>query len=192
MWNYFYTRFWILINILKFKANHISHKGKLRICGRIGLRVLKTSKVSIGYNFLVFSGNMGNPMGRNISSFIKVGEKGTLIIGDKTGMSSAVIWCEDKIEIGNNVKIGALAIIADNDSHSMDPMIRLDSSLDRLHIKTKPIKICDNVLIGANSIVLKGVTIGENTVIGAGSVVTKGIPANVIAAGNPCKVIREL
>jgi len=43
-----------------------------------------------------------------------------------------------------------------------------------------------------NTIVLKGVTIGENSVIGAGSVVTKDIPANVIAAGNPCKVIKEI
>jgi acetyltransferase-like isoleucine patch superfamily enzyme len=48
------------------------------------------------------------------------------------------------------------------------------------------------VLIGTNAIVLKGVSIGDNSVIGAGSVVTKSIPANCIAAGNPCRVIREL
>ena len=50
----------------------------------------------------------------------------------------------------------------------------------------------DNVWLGGNVMVLKGVTNGRNTLIGAGSVVTKSIPANVIAAGNPCKVIRPL
>lgn len=56
----------------------------------------------------------------------------------------------------------------------------------------KPIVIEDDVLIGARSIVLKGVTIGARSVIGAGSVVVKDIPADCIAAGNPCKVIKYL
>ena len=55
-----------------------------------------------------------------------------------------------------------------------------------------PVTIGDNVWLGGNVIVAPGVTIGENTVVGAGSVVTKDIPANVIAAGNPCRVIREI
>ncbi len=55
-----------------------------------------------------------------------------------------------------------------------------------------PITIGNNVWIGAGVSVLPGVTIGDNTVIGAGSVVTKDIPANVVAAGNPCRVIRRL
>jgi acetyltransferase-like isoleucine patch superfamily enzyme len=52
--------------------------------------------------------------------------------------------------------------------------------------------IGDNVWIGGNAVVCPGVWIGDNTVIGAGSVVTKNIPSNVIAAGNPCKVIRKI
>jgi acetyltransferase-like isoleucine patch superfamily enzyme len=56
----------------------------------------------------------------------------------------------------------------------------------------KEIVINDNVWLGAGTTVLKGVEIGENSVIGAGSVVTKNIPANVIAAGNPCRVIRAI
>jgi maltose O-acetyltransferase len=55
-----------------------------------------------------------------------------------------------------------------------------------------PITIGNNVWLGGGVIVCPGVTIGDNTTIGAGSVVTKNIPANVVAAGNPCKVIREL
>lgn len=55
-----------------------------------------------------------------------------------------------------------------------------------------PIVIGDNVWIGGNAIVLPGVTIGNNTIIGGGSVVTKNIPSDVVAAGNPCKVIRKV
>ncbi len=55
-----------------------------------------------------------------------------------------------------------------------------------------PITIGDNVWLGGNVVVTPGVTIGENTVIGAGSVVVKDIPANVVAAGNPCRVVREI
>lgn len=52
--------------------------------------------------------------------------------------------------------------------------------------------ICDNVWLGGNVVVNPGVTVGEGSVIGAGSVITKDIPPNVIAAGNPCHVIREI
>ena len=55
-----------------------------------------------------------------------------------------------------------------------------------------PITIKDNVWVGGGAIICKGVVIGENTTIGAGSVVTRDIPANVFAAGNPCRVIREI
>ena len=56
----------------------------------------------------------------------------------------------------------------------------------------RPIRIGDNVWIGAGAILLPGVTVGSNTVIGAGSVVTKDVPDNVVAAGNPCKVLRQI
>lgn len=55
-----------------------------------------------------------------------------------------------------------------------------------------PITVGNNVWIGANVAVLSGVTIGDNVVIGAGSVVTKSIPSNVVAVGNPCRVLRPL
>jgi len=55
-----------------------------------------------------------------------------------------------------------------------------------------PVNIGNNVWIGGNVTIVPGVTIGANTVIGAGSVVTKDIPANVVAVGNPCQVVREI
>ncbi|QPB41578.1 sugar O-acetyltransferase [Rodentibacter haemolyticus] len=58
--------------------------------------------------------------------------------------------------------------------------------------QTKPITIGDNVWIGGNVVILPGVTIGDNAVVGAGSVVAKDLPSNVLALGNPCRVVREI
>jgi maltose O-acetyltransferase len=63
---------------------------------------------------------------------------------------------------------------------------------DRQKVVAKPITIGKNVWVTTNCVILPGVTIGDNSVIGAGSIVTKDIPANVIAAGNPCKVIKKI
>ncbi|WP_233287292.1 MULTISPECIES: sugar O-acetyltransferase [Bradyrhizobium] len=72
---------------------------------------------------------------------------------------------------------------------SMHP---LDAALRRKQLYGKPVEIGSDVWVGAGAIILPGVTIGSATVIGAGSVVTRDIPAGVFAAGNPCRVIREI
>ena len=80
----------------------------------------------------------------------------------------------------------------DSDAHSLNYLERRMPSLDQIKKKNAPIIIEDDVLIGTRSIILKGVTIGARSVIGSGSVVTKSIPADCIAAGNPCKVIKYI
>lgn len=90
------------------------------------------------------------------------------------------------IYIGDYVMIGPNVTIA-TAGHPIDPSLR--KKVAQFNI---PVNIAANVWIGANSVVLPGVSIGENTVIGAGSVVTKDIPANVVAVGNPCRVLREI
>ena len=64
-------------------------------------------------------------------------------------------------------------------------------NLIREYNQTAPVVIGDNVWIGGGAIILPGVTIGNNVVIGAGSIVTKDIPDDVVACGNPCRVIRK-
>jgi len=103
----------------------------------------------------------------------------------------------NKIEIGNNVLIASNVQIYTS-THSTNNHERLVNNWDAAsglpYFRTfaRPIKIGDNVWIGGGVIILPGVTIGENSVIGAGSVVTKSIPANVVAVGNPCRVIRPI
>lgn len=91
-----------------------------------------------------------------------------------------------KVTFGDHVFI-ALNCCFTTAEHAIDPEMR-----KRGVEIAKPITIGNNVWIGAGSTVLAGVTIGDNAVIGAGSVVTKNIPANVVAVGVPCKVMRKI
>lgn len=110
-----------------------------------------------------------------------------LILGDNVFMNygCSILDC-NVVEIGNNVLMAPnVQIYAAY--HPTDHTLRLKDLeyADR-------VKIGDNTWIGGGSIILNGVTIGKNTVIGAGSVVTKDIPENVVAVGNPCRVIKRL
>ena len=90
------------------------------------------------------------------------------------------------VTIGDDVWLGPKVQIY-TPSHPIDPIAR------KQRIESAyPVVIGNNVWIGGGAIILPGVTIGENSVIGAGSVVTHDIPANVIAVGNPCKILREI
>ena len=91
------------------------------------------------------------------------------------------------IYVGDWVKFGPNVTVA-TAGHPLQPELRIDPALQF----NKDVHIGNNVWIGAGAVLLPGVTIGENSVIGAGSVVTKDIPANVVAVGNPCRVLREI
>lgn len=89
------------------------------------------------------------------------------------------------IFVGNNVLFGPNVTVSAG-THPIHPELRSKQAQYNI-----PIHIGNNVWIGANSVILPGVNIGDNSVIGAGSVVTKDIPSNVVAVGNPCRVLRE-
>lgn len=90
------------------------------------------------------------------------------------------------IYVGDYTLFGPNVVIA-TASHPIPPEMRMPVTQNNL-----PVHIGKNCWIGAGAILLPGVTIGDHTIIGAGSVVTKNIPANVVAVGNPCKVLREI
>lgn len=98
------------------------------------------------------------------------------------------LFCVDDthIYVGDNTMFGPNVILA-TAGHPILPDLRVEG-----YQYNMPIKIGKNCWLGAGVIVLPGVTIGDNTVIGAGSVVTKDIPANVVAVGSPCKVMRQV
>lgn len=102
------------------------------------------------------------------------------------GNFNLTILDQAPVRVGNEVMIGPNVQLI-TACHPLDAERR-----NALIEWAEPITIEDNVWIGAGVIVLPGVTIGENAVIGAGSVVTQDIPANVLAVGNPCKVIKQI
>jgi len=108
-----------------------------------------------------------------------------IILGEGTYINFNCNFVDDgMITVGKNVMFGPAVTIA-TVGHPLRPDMRE-------YMYTDPVTICDNVWIGENVTICPGVTIGENSVIGAGSVVVKNIPANVIAVGNPCRVLREI
>ena len=173
---------------------------RARIFNHIYLDIHPEAHVRIGDDFILTSDDNINPLCRHQRGCIVAERASTVIeMGHHVGMSSPCLWAKERITIGNHVNIGGDCIIMDSDAHNLDWRIRdsgemfsAKESMDGHTAKCAPIVIEDHVLIGARSIILKGVTIGRGSVIGAGSVVVKSIPAGCIAAGNPCKVIKRL
>lgn len=146
-------------------------------------RTLPDTQIIIGKNADFNSSHRSNLIGIYspcMFSTIRGGAK--ILIGNNCGFSGTVIAAALKIRIGNNVRCGANTLITDSDWHYGDTRTGEDAA----------VTIHDNVWLGYGVKVLKGVTIGENSLIGAGSIVTKDIPANVVAVGNPCKVIKQI
>jgi len=117
---------------------------------------------------------------RNDDSEIKIGNN----VSINNGFSATAF---SKIEIKDKVLIGVNCSIIDNDGHHL--------GVEERHIaepNSDNVCIEENVFLGDNVTILKGVTIGRNSVIGNGSIVTSSIPENVVAAGNPARVIRNL
>jgi acetyltransferase-like isoleucine patch superfamily enzyme len=157
------------------------------------------STFSIGQHYRILSTFSSNLHGLNRKTmFNTISPSASLSIGDNCGFSATVIACGLSINIGNRVMVGANSTITDTDSHSIHYKERhpdfysIRVSGWKEDVRLAPIVIEDDVFIGMNTLVLKGVTIGKGSVIGAGSVVSKSIPPNVIAAGNPARVIRNL
>jgi acetyltransferase-like isoleucine patch superfamily enzyme len=130
-----------------------------------------------------------------------VSPQGRCTVGDFTLLNGALVMVEEKIEIGSHCLVSWNVGIADSDFHPLEPAQRLIDACalapflkerpPRPKLKTAPVIISDNVWIGMNATILKGVTIGENSVVAAGSVVTKSVPPNVVVAGNPAVVVKK-
>ena len=190
-------KYYILWNRVKFWINGIEFGTGMKVHNVVYLNKHPKAHMKIGQDFVITSGESFNPLCRNIRASICLDRSTSVIeIGDNTGLSSPCIWAKERITIGNRVRVGGDCILMDSDAHNLDYRVRSSNeqidkiSKDIATAKTAPIVIEDDVLIGTRCIVLKGVTIGARSIIGSGSVVTKSIPADCIAAGNPCKVIR--
>lgn len=154
-------------------------------CKFIGVPILKKkpdSLIKIGKKCKFISSSKGNLIGINHPCILTtLSSTAEIIIEKQCGFSGVTIASKKRIIIKSNSRIGANTIITDTDWHDDDKRAGI----------SKEVILEENVWIGVNAIILKGVRIGKNSFIGANSVVTKSVPSNVIAAGNPCKVIKK-
>ena len=149
-------------------------------------------ELTIGNNFQCNSRLKSNSIGVFQPCLFNISSSGCKItIGENVGISGSTINAAVSVKIGDNTIIGSGCLITDTDSHPVSIKKRNLSDYSK-HVNSKPIIIGNNVFVGARSIILKGVTIGDGAVIGAGSIVTRNVPDNVVVAGNPAKIIREI
>lgn len=144
------------------------------------VRINSLSKKSL-YNFLELLEIQGNETYKaenEEESFIRIGKYVLICPGVRMSAASG-------ITIGEGCMFAQNAYITDSDWHDIyNRCVPVGGS--------KPIKIGNNVWVGDHAIVCKGVTIGENSIVGAGTVVTRDIPPNIITAGNPARVVKEI
>jgi len=129
------------------------------------------------------------------------GHGGRIEMGDYCYLGfNSRIWSAKNIKIGNRVLISHNCNIFDNDTHPLDPDARHQQFIDiittghpkQIDLREEEVVIEDDVLIGANATVLKGVTLGKASIIGTGSLVTRNVPPYTVVAGNPARVVKEL
>ena len=147
------------------------------------------SFIEVGKNCIFRSTFRSNMIGINHPCGISTHHKNAeIFLGDTCGFSGVIIGAAKRIVLGNHVLCGANVTITDFDWHNANPLRRDQSAFEL----AEPVRIGDNVWLGLNVVVLKGVEIGSNTVVGANSVVTSSLPENVLAAGSPARIIREI
>lgn len=184
--------FWRTVVPWRLRRKGVLLASSARVFGTPIVSMAKSSSIIIGDRCVLTSASEYTALGVSHPIVLRTLRPNAVIsIGRDTGMSGTSICAGIEVSIGGRCLIGANVIIADTDFHTIDPTDRRYSA-DGGKIPARPVIIEDNVFIGANTIVLKGVRIGRNSVVGAGSIVTRDVPPNSIAAGNPARVIKDM
>jgi acetyltransferase-like isoleucine patch superfamily enzyme len=132
---------------------------------------------------------------------LALGKRATLRVGNCVYAANMIILAEQEILIGNHVFLGFNVALADTDFHPLDPALRVQDAIavsplsrgrPRPPVATAPLIIEDDVWIGPNSAILKGVRIGAGAFIEPGSVVTKDVPPRARVLGNPAQIIGQV
>jgi acetyltransferase-like isoleucine patch superfamily enzyme len=173
------------------KLNKVDFGKKLNLFGVPVIFKKNESVLKIGDNCSIKSSFLSNLIGLSQRTIIVTRTKEAKIeIGNNVGISGATIYARKGIFIGDNTLIGANVKILDNDFHPLEVQAR--NRDDKDSIRSKDIFIGKDCFIGCNALILKGTKIGDGSVVGAGSIVSGEFPRNVIIAGNPAKIIKNV
>lgn len=151
-------------------------------------RTVGTGKIIIGNNVKITNKLRENPAGVSHPTVLIAGSGAVLKIADNVGISGAVIYAMESVTIGEGCMIGANSKIYTTDFHPLNA----EDRRQRVHEATAkgPVVLGNDVWVGVNAIILRNVSVGNGSIIAAGSVVVKDVPAGVIVAGNPAKIIK--
>lgn len=170
-----------------FFTNGISWGRGWRFYGVPVIQKHRGSCMQFGNGFQLRSTTRSNPLGANHPVILCTWQAGAVLqIGKDFAMTGGSIIAAERVVIGNDVIVGANTTIMDTDFHPLDAQKRRSDSQSA---KIAPVIIEDDVFVGMNCLILKGVTLGRGCVVGAGSVVTKDVPPSAIVAGNPASII---
>jgi acetyltransferase-like isoleucine patch superfamily enzyme len=161
-----------------------------RTSGSCSFKARKARSIQIARNVTLLGGWRSNRVGLTNPVLLQTFGDGRIEIGENSGGSGIVISSRSHVQIGKNVNLGGNVRVFDHDFHALDPVKRrLPFKQQEPFVRSSPIHIGDDVFIGANAMILKGVTIGTRTIVAAGSVVFHGdYPADVILTGNPATI----
>ena len=193
IWRILYKHFCHIATLIILHSNKVRYGSFLTN----GIPIVNTDsknggRIVIGNNFQMNNGSAANNIGFASRCVLCAVGGANLYIGENVGISQATLYATSAdVTIGNNTLLGGGVKIYSSDFHSMNYMDRRNPQVDYKRRRSLPVVSGEDCFIGAGSIILKGATIGPRTVIGAGSVVVSSIPADCIAAGNPCKVIKR-
>lgn len=154
------------------------------------VRMSANSKIIIGDNVKIVSSTIRNLAGLNHRTILCTLSGAEIVIGHDSGLSGTTVYAARKIHIGDHALIGVNSVIYDTDFHSLDPIKRRKDNIE--DIVKKPVEIENDVFVGANAMILKGVKVGKGAVIAAGAVVTKDVPSKVVVGGNPARLLKEV
>ena len=175
----------------KCRLNNINVGRGFQVWGKVIISKFPGSSIQIGTQLRIVSDPARYSFNIFPQSKIRtMTPKAKIIIGDHVGFNAISIMARSQtISIGSGTMIGGNCQIMDSDGHPLwPPEDRWEYPGDEYD---QPVEIGDNVFIGLNVLILKGVCIGSNSIIAAGSVVTTSIPENCLAAGIPAKVIKQ-
>lgn len=164
---------------------------RLAIDGPLIMRTPRAGRIILGSGVSICSRVSSNLVGLTGPSIFEVIGDGRITIGDNVGMSSPIISSKAEVRIGSHAKLGGNVRIYDHDFHSLNWEFRRSFATDLDNAASSPVSIGEDVFVGTNTIILKGVVIGDRAVVGAGSVVAKDIPADEIWGGNPARFIKR-
>jgi len=176
-------------NIFKKKYYKLGKKSKVIYPNKIINPFKDSERINIGKNTIIKC------------EIQLLGHGGKVTIGDYCFIGeNSYLWSGKSIEIGNRVLVGHNCNIYDNDVHPIDASLRHKQYMDivesgqprNIDLRDEKVLIMNDVWIGVNVTILKGVVIGEGAIIGANSLVTKDVKSNTINAGNPLKYIRTI